>query len=267
MLYQADALLLLPQTAPGSAGLVLTDPPYNTTNASWDGDCPPVLWWPMVERMAANPVIVFSAQPFTSELVNLRRRHFRHEIIWHKTRAVGHLDAKKRPLRAHENVLVFGRRVVEYHPQKSPATGPARPRARFVGRRSTLYHGDSRATSYVDDGSRYPTDVFLAAKDADGAGHPCSKPVALLEWLILSYSDPGDLVVDPFMGSGSTGVACVRTGRRFMGIEREPEFFRLARERIARATEAGPLTRRLQEPRIFSENRRSKALRQGQGKA
>ena len=189
------------------------------------------LWVEYARLLKPNGAVVLTAtQPFAAALVMSRPRWFRHEWVWDRgPRTSGHLDAKRRPMRRHELVLVFGPRRVRYYPIKTP--GPEH-RSSSPGSRSEVYgRHDARRT--YESAERYPVDVLaIPAVDARRRIHPAQKPVALMEYLIRTYTNPGDTVLDNCFGSGTTGVACVRTGRRFVGIERDEAYFTAAAKRI-----------------------------------
>lgn len=225
---------MLPKLPTTSVDVVITDQPYGTTALAWDRPIQWAEWWEQINRIAkpTAPVVCFSQQPFTTDLINSNRRAFRYELIWAKTMPVGWLDAKKRPLRAHENILIFCREYrgqrnalkSVYNPQMTQGApyqrrpGHRRPSAHYG---SNVYDGGQRNT-----GTRYPRSV-LSFSNAHGgkSPHPTRKPLDLLQWLVLTYSNRGDLILDPFMGSGSTGEAAKLLDRRFIGIEREAAYF------------------------------------------
>ena len=227
----------------GSVDLVLTDPPYGTTACSWDAVIPFGPMWREVRRvLKPRGAAVFTAsQPFTSALVMSNPKGFHQSMTWAKNKASGHLNAKKRHLTGHEDILVFCDGSPTYNPQKwqsSPASRATRtkPTAVYGAQVSTTYEGGQT--------ERYPTTVLqFAVVNNDGSGegrfHPTQKPVALMEYLIRTYTNEGDTVLDFTMGSGTTGVACVNTGRKFIGIEKDAGFFAIAEARIAEALSGG----------------------------
>ena len=227
---------------PHSVDLILCDPPYGMTACAWDKALPSDALFSAFNRVKKPDaaILLFAAQPFATALINADRKAFRYEIIWVKNRFGNFLNAKKMPLRAHENILVFYDKLPVYHPQKHPAQALPRSAKRSAGARaggaqgSACYRDFSRPEyHYLDDGTRYPCDVvsFPCVTDTGPDRHPTQKPVALLSYLIKTYSDPGGLVLDACMGSGSTGVAAIQTGRRFIGFETDPHFFDVASRR------------------------------------
>jgi len=171
-------------------------------------------------------IVLFSQQPFTSTLVESNRKWFRYEWIWQKTYHSGHLNAKKMPLKAHENILVFYSALPTYNPQ----FGQGKPYCATYSTHSTNYGKQADSVTTISDGRRYPKDVIKFG--GERGLHPTQKPVSLIEYLIKTYSNEGETVLDNCMGSGSTGVACVNTGRDFIGIELDDNYFQIAEKRI-----------------------------------
>lgn len=230
-----DCLALMADLPDASIDAVIGDLPYGTTANKWDSIIPLDEMWAQFRRVCkpGAPIVLFSQQPFTTTLAASNIEQLKSEWIWRKPQGTGFLNAKRYPLKSHENILVFCDRLPPYNPQKSQGHKPY-----VVGKNkgSTNYRelDPERGGTVCVDGSRYPTTVleFGVTKSERGA-HPTQKPVALLEYLIRTYSNEGDLVLDPTMGSGSTGVAALNAGRRFVGIERDAGYFAVAEERIA----------------------------------
>lgn len=231
-LIQGDCIEEMRKLPDNSIDLVLTDPPYGTTQCKWDSVVPLAEMWKEIQRIAKPraAIILFSAQPFTSILVTSNLKLFKYEIIWEKGNATGFLNAKKMPLRAHENVMVFYDKLPLYEPQFTE--GHERKTAKRKTVNSECYGKALQLTEY-DSTKRYPRSVQFFSSDKQKANyHPTQKPVALMEWLISSYSAEGDIVLDFTMGSGTTGVAAKNLNRRFIGIELERKYFDVASERI-----------------------------------
>ena len=228
-LMQGDCLELMAGIPDGSVDMVLCDLPYGTTRNKWDAVIPFEPLWAHYKRIVKDngAIVLFSQQPFTSALIVSNMPMFRYEWIWRKSAASGFLNAKKMPLKAHENVCVFYKRLPTYNPQMTEG----KPYTATAGRASENYRKGIGGAVTVNTGFRYPFDVFLFKRDKDRL-HPTQKPVPLLEYLIKTYTNEGETVLDNCMGSGSTGVACVNTGRDFIGIELDPEYFKIAEERI-----------------------------------
>lgn len=230
-----------------SIDMILCDLPYGTTRCKWDSVIPFESLWGQYNRIIKDngAVLLFSAQPFTSELIMSNRKCFRYEIIWEKTQPTGFLNAKRMPLRNHENIVVFYRKLPTYNPIKHKAKNP-----KTIGRKKVNGTQAKQYNSYItgkyewtETGERMPTDVIKfsnwnGARFGDiskAVKHPTTKPVPLLEYLIKTYTNEGETVLDNCMGSGSTGVACVNTGRDFIGIELQDEYFQIAKDRIEKA--------------------------------
>lgn len=231
-LLHGCCLSLLPSLTDNSIDMVLADPPYGTTQCKWDSVIDLAAMWRELDRVCKpNAAIVMTAaQPFTSQLVCSNIGMFKYEIIWEKGNATGFLNAKKQPLRAHESVLVFYRQQPTYNPQMT--SGHARKTSKRKTVNSECY-GKALSLTEYDSTERYPRSVqFFSSDKQRGSYHATQKPVALMEWLIRSFSNPGDVVLDFCMGSGSTGVACINTGREFVGMEMDGEIFQVATSRI-----------------------------------
>jgi hypothetical protein len=213
--------------------LVLADLPYGTTQCKWDTPLPLPELWELYRHICTGPIVLFAQTPFDKVLGASNLRDLKYEWIWEKTAATGHLNAKRAPMKAHENILVFRHHQMKYNPIKTH--GHVRKTARRAHYKTQIYSPQLKVTEY-DSTERYPRSVLKFASDKQLASHHSTqKPVALLDYLIRTYTDPGDVVLDNVMGSGSTGVAAVTAGRGFIGIEKDPEFFAVARQRIRRA--------------------------------
>lgn len=238
MIVRGDCINKMANIETGTVDMVLTDLPYGTTACAWDTVIPFDPMWSEVRRvLKTNGAAVFTAsQPFTSALVMSNPRDFRYSLVWEKTTATGHLNASKMPMRAHEDIVVFYRKPPTYNPQMTH--GHARKVARNVNRATKLSdcYGDQSGITSYDSTSRYPRSVIATSTDKQvSALHPTQKPVALMEYLIRTYTDEGETVLDFTMGSGTTGIACANTVRNFIGIERDEAYFRMAEARIADA--------------------------------
>jgi site-specific DNA-methyltransferase (adenine-specific) len=240
-----DCLKLMHDLPDKSVDLILCDLPYGTTAIEWDKPLPFSPLWEQYERIIKDngAIVLFSAQPFTTDLIASNRKLFRYEIIWEKTQPQGFLNANKAPLRNHENIVVFYRNIPTYHPIKSKVQRKDMGRVRQGNAMRSKQYREMDRTTWVETGERYPTDVIkfsnwngaLFGKNKNATKHPTQKPVDLCEYLILTYTNPGDTVLDNCMGSGTTGVACVKSGRNFIGMEISPEYFALAGSRIKTA--------------------------------
>lgn len=239
-LLQGDCLKVMNLIPDGSVDMVLCDLPYGTTQNKWD--CPidlDKLWKHYNRIIKKNGCIALFAQcPFDKVLGFGNLKMLRYEWIIEKTKATGHLNAKKAPLKAHENVLIFYKRKPVYHPQMTEGHTPVHSYTKHTTDGS-CYGQTKTGISGGGSTKRYPRDVITFKWDTQkSALHPTQKPVALLEYLIKTYTNKGDTVLDNCMGSGSTGVACVNTDRNFIGIELDEKYFKIAKERIVKAKES-----------------------------
>ena len=231
-LLQGDCLSVMRGIADTSIDLILADLPYGTTECAWDSIIPIDPLWEQYLRIAKpNAAIVLcAAQPFTSMLVASRPDLFRYEWIWEKGNATGFLNAKKQPLRAHESAVVFYRKQPTYNPQMTHGHERKTTKRKTVN--SECYGKALELTKY-DSTSRYPRSVQFFSSDKQKASyHPTQKPVEWMEFLVRTYTNPGMIVLDNTCGSGTSGVAAVRCGCDYIGIEQEPEYIEIARARI-----------------------------------
>lgn len=245
-LHHGDCLELMPsKISAGSVNLVLCDPPYGRTLVHWDKPLPFPPLWEQYKRLLApgGCVILFGSQPFTSAVVMSNVKWFRHELIWDKNKCGSPGMAKKRPMKTHENILVFspGRHV--YNPIMEPGEPYHRKTDKpggYVGRVNTHSYGLKPRNEFHNDGWRYPKSIRHVSRDfsAQQQVTATQKPVPLARWLIETYSNPGDLVLDNCFGSGFAGIACAQTGRPFIGIEKDPADFAIGSSRIKAAFEA-----------------------------
>jgi len=234
-LHLGDCLQIMPSIDDQSVDLILTDLPYGTTQCAWDVIIPLDQMWEQYSRIIKpnGAILLTSMQPFTSILVASNLRMFRYEWIWEKGNATGFLNAKKQPLRAHESVLVFYKKQPTYNPQMIHGQPRRTTKRKTVG--SECYGKSINLTEY-DSTSRYPRSVQPFSSDKQTANyHPTQKPVALMEYLISTYTNQGDVVLDSCMGSGTTGVAAVNLDRRFIGIEQDEQYFDVSVNRIGAA--------------------------------
>lgn len=233
-LYLGDCLEIMPLLPPASVDLILCDLPYGTTQNKWDSVIPLEQLWPLYWRVAKpTAAVVLTAQtPFDKVLGVSQLAALRYEWIWEKTAATGFMNAQKMPLKAHENVLVFYRELPTYNPQKTP--GHVIKRVNVNTSPHSPNYGKLNVRLPYESTERYPRSVLKMAKDNRLAEntHPTQKPVALMEYFIQTYTSEGDTVLDNCMGSGTTGVAAYKLNRRFIGIEKDPDYFNIARNRM-----------------------------------
>ena len=234
-LMQGDCLERMKEIPDGSVDMVLTDPPYGTTACKWDSIIPLEPMWEQLKRIIKpnGAIVMTAAQPFTSALVMSNPDMFKYDWVWCRAHKSGHLNAKKRPMVAHESVLVFYSAQPSYcpvrtqgNPRKGKTASPSAAEAYRELENQHLY----RRPDYVSK------DSVISGYPVEGRGsHPTQKPVALMEYLIKTYTNEGETVLDFTMGSGSTGVACVNTNRKFIGIELDQGYFDIAKQRINEA--------------------------------
>jgi DNA modification methylase len=236
-LLLGDCLERMKEIPDGSVDMILTDPPYGTTACKWDSIIPLEPMWEQLKRIIKpNGAIVMTAsQPFTSVLTCSSLPMFKYSLIWEKTTATGHLNAKKMFMRAHEDILVFYKKPPTYNAQMTH--GHKRKTANNVDRgklQSDVYGSEKGITSYSST-SRYPRSVIKTSTDKQRSKlHPTQTPVALMEYLIKTYTNEGETVLDFACGSGSTGVAAKNLNRDFIGIELDEGYFNIAKERIGK---------------------------------
>lgn len=247
-----DCLQLMQDIPDGSVDMVLCDLPYGTTACKWDTVIPFEPLWAEYKRIIKKngAIVLFGSQPFTSALVMSNPKWFKYQWVWEKSKASNFVHANYQPLKAHEDVVVFSgagsaqgsNPAMQYYPQKSVG----KPYNKGIGHADNLHlsGGLSKKTSQElknESGLRHPRSViYFHTSESEGkAGlHPTQKPVALCEYLIKTYTNEGEWVLDNCMGSGTTGVACINTGRSFIGFEKDTDYFNIAHGRISAALSA-----------------------------
>ena len=235
-LRQGDCLEVMKDISGGSVDTILCDLPYGqTARNKWDAVIPFKSLWEQYERIIKDngAIILFANGMFTADLMHSNPKMWRYNLIWQKTQPTGFYNAKKMPLRAHEDICVFYKKPPTYNPQKT--TGNVRKVSKAehkVNCKQSTDYGIGGLTTY-DSTERFPKSVWTFSKDTQNSAlHPTQKPEKLLEALIKTYTDPGDIVLDNCMGSGSTGVACKNLNRNFIGVELDEKYFEIAKERI-----------------------------------
>jgi DNA modification methylase len=230
---QAGDCLELMKALPGaSVDMVMCDLPYGTTRNKWDSVIDLTALWAEYKRVCRGAIVLTAQAPFDKVLGVSNIGMLRYEWIWRKEAGTGFLNAKKAPLKDHENVLVFYDKLRTYNPQMRSGFRPYKCKK---GGDTTNYRpGLSDNIVTESSGERYPVTVLEFPRDKTKL-HPTQKPLALMEYMVRTYTNPGDVVLDNCMGSGTTGVACVNAGRRFIGMEMDPGYFAIARDRIAAA--------------------------------
>lgn len=251
LLYHGDCFDVLGELPPDCVDLVLADPPYGVTQCKWDSVLDLERLWPELWRVTREraAVVMTAGQPFTSTLVQSQPKQFRHEWIWAKNRGSNIGGLRYGPMREHESVLVFGQRAVVYNPIKEPRRGRGDS---CIGRAQNRrrVHSEVMKLRRLDkdpplERLRHPSTVQRFVCEV--GLHPTQKPVTLMEYMIKTYTQPGAVVLDFCMGSGTTGVACINTGRTFIGVELDPEHFETAHRRIVEHW-AKPPSKRVKPP-------------------
>ena len=236
-LYNGDCLVEMNKIEDKSVDLILCDLPYGSTQCSWDSIIPFDKLWEQYNRVLKDTgiVVLFSSGLFTIDLINSNRKDFKYKLIWKKNVPTGMSSAKYRPMKYYEEICVFYKKKGTYNPQMKPREGVGKACYNY-----DHYCGDSNHVSYEKVKKRYdpdwvqPSDIleFNVVPNRNGKVHPTQKPIELLEWLIKTYSNENDLVLDNTMGSGSTGVACINLSRNFIGIEMDETYFKISEQRI-----------------------------------
>ena len=234
--YLSDGIAGLRSLPPGSVDMLLTDPPYGTTRNHWDIPLPLPEFWEAAKQ-AVKPdgaILLFAQCPYDKILGASNLSMLRYEWVWYKTKATGFLNARRMPLKKSENILVFYQKLPKYKPQfewREPYL-----RTYTTSGSSPNYGRFTRSGTESSDGRRFPSNV-IQFTTLNRTIHPTQKPVELCEYLIKTYTDAGELVVDICAGSGTTAVACLNTGRRFVCFENAPQYYALAAERVRKAQE------------------------------
>ena len=233
-LYNGDCFKVLPKIPDKSVSMILADLPYGLTQNGWDSPLDLSVLWPEYERIIKDNgcIALWAQSPYDKILACSNLKMYRYEWIIEKTKATGHLNAKKMPMKAHENVLIFYKKLPTYNPQCTTGHAPVH---RYTKHTTDGSNYGKTKTGISGGGSttRYPRDVLRFSWDTQTSNlHPTQKPIAACEYFIKTYTNPGDVVLDNAMGSGSVGVAAQRLGRSFIGIEIDKEMFESARLRM-----------------------------------
>jgi len=237
-LIKGECLEQMKKIPDGSIDAIITDPPYGTTACKWDSVIPFELMWEQLNRIIKpnGAIVLFCSQPFTSALIMSNPKNFKYEWIWRKNRGSNFASLKYQPFKEHESVLVFSNKTHNYYPIKEARSESGKARAKYkinasnTGKRDVLSGMKATDLGYIDKNLRNPSSVQKF--NTEVGKHPTQKPVALMEYLIKTYTNEGETVLDFTMGSGSTGVACVNTNRNFIGIEMDNKYFDIATNRI-----------------------------------
>jgi site-specific DNA-methyltransferase (adenine-specific) len=239
MILHDDCFNVLASMPDGSVDMILTDPPYGTTDLEWDTAPNLARMFAEFNRVAKpnGAIVVMAQQPFATDCIVANRERFRYELIWEKTKALGFLSANKKPLRAHENVLVFYKLLPTYNPQKTKVTNDRVGSFKIQkSKREYIQHYNQYKNSvYTHDGTRYPRSVVKFSNRIEATQHPTQKPLALFEYLIKTYTNEGETVLDCFAGSGTSAVAAINTGRGYIVIEKEEKYIDVIKSRVEAA--------------------------------
>jgi len=241
-IYHGDCIVLMDNVDNKSINMILCDLPYGNTECKWDNIINLKLLWNQYKRIIKDTgiIVLTCTEPFTSFLLEDGKDIFKYDWIWMKSNCTGFLNAKVRPMRKHENILIFSKSPITstsnktiYNPQNLVSTKKIKKNfnTESMGERKSRENG----STYIQTTTNYPTTILEFAYDKDKF-HPTQKPVALFEYLIKTYTNEGDLVLDNCIGSGTTAVACKRTNRNFIGIEKEQKYVDIAIKRLSQKT-------------------------------
>lgn len=256
-LMHGDCLELIGSIPDKSVDMILCDLPYGVLNksnksAQWDSVIPFDRLWEQYERVIKDngAIVLFAQGMFTARLMTSNPKLWRYNLVWDKCRATGFLNANRMPLRYHEDLCVFYKSLPTYNPQMEDLNGrePNHPQGHGAHNEKNSCYGNVKRINPTYTDKKHPRSIIKikAVHCNEGQAHPTQKPVALLEYLIKTYTNEGEVILDNTMGSGSTGVACVNTDRSFIGIELEQEYFDIAKSRIEEAERM-----KILEPKLF----------------
>jgi len=233
-LFMGDCLEIMPQIPDKSIDMILCDLPYGTTACKWDTIIPFEPLWEQYKRIIKDngAIVLTASQPFTSALVMSNIKMFKCSWVWNKTKATNYVKARQMPMKYHEDILVFGKNKIAYNPQMDIGK-PYVKRAVSVAKEGTIFI-DTRKVGEINinKGTRFPSSIIKISNDNHNSLHPTQKPVALFEYLIKTYTNEGDLILDNCAGSGTTGVACKNLKRKFCLIEKEEKYCEIIKERL-----------------------------------
>ena len=235
-LILGDCLEAMDEIPTGSVNMICTDLPYGTTSIQWDTPIQLDKLWEGYKRLLSPKgcVVLFGSQPFTAKLVISNLEWFKYELVWNKNKCGSPGLAKYRPMKTHENILVFAPGKTVYNPQMEVGEAYQRAAPKKI-RCNNHGYGFTNSTGVKNEGTRYPKSILNIGRDfsAQQQVHPTQKPVPLLSWLVKTYSNEGDTVLDSCMGSGTTGIACMNLGREFIGVEKDETIFAVATQRLS----------------------------------
>ena len=232
-IYNEDCFDVFPHIESSGVNLVLVDVPYGTTRCKWDVLIPFDPMWNHIKRVVKpnGAIVMTSSQPFTSLLICSNLKMYRYNWVWDKIKGTGHLNAQKIPMKCHEDVCVFYKKPPTFNPQKT--SGHVRKTSHRRAHLQSDVYGKTTKDTFYDSTERFPRTIQRISCDTQrSALHSTQKPVALMEYMIKTYSNKGDTVLDFAMGSGTTGIACKNLDRKFVGIEKDIDIFEIAHNRI-----------------------------------
>ena len=239
---KGDCLELMQKLPDKSIDMICADLPYAKTHNHWDTIIPFTNLWAEYKRVIKDhgAIVLFGQTDFSAQLIMSNPKMFRYTLIWDKVRTTGFLNAKRMPLRRHEDILVFYKKLPTYNPQMVEGGEPSHSRGKKYSNKGKIQDDGKIYGAYQHDydsdatktNMKYPTSILQFSNKVQGNVHPTQKPVELLEYLIKTYSNPGDVILDNTMGSGSTGVAALNLGRKFIGIELDDKYFDIAKSRL-----------------------------------
>ena len=237
-LHRGDCLQIMPTLPDGCVDMILADLPYGTTACSWDSVIPFEPLWKQYKRLIKprGAIVLFGSQPFTSALVMSNPKWFKYCWVWEKTIATNFMMQKFQPAKKHEDIAVFYDMQPTYNPQMQDGKSYTDKRACSNKKIGFADTNTSKRIPIFNGGERFPSTVQIFSNGNNETIHPTQKPINLLAYLIRTYTNEGETVLDNTMGSGSTGVAAIQEGRRFIGIEQDENYFAIAEERIRKAT-------------------------------
>ena len=222
-----DCLEVMKSIPDKSIDAIICDLPYGTTQNKWDSVIPLDLLWHQYKRICKGAIVLTAQTPFDKVLGTSNISMLKYEWIWEKSKATGHLNAKKMPMKSHENVIIFYENLPTYNPQG--LIKKEIPTIRKGGNNGTNYGLSNKDA--IQEYENYPKSILKIASEGKTI-HPTQKPVELMEYFVKTYTNQGDTVLDNCMGSGTTGVACKNLGRKFIGIEQDDNYFEIAKNRI-----------------------------------
>ena len=233
-LIKGDCLEVMKTIPSRSIDAIITDPPYGTTACKWDSVIDFYLMWEQLNRIIKpnGAIVLFGSEPFSSALRMSNIKNYKYDWIWQKNKTTGFLNAKKQPMNDNENIIVFYKKQCLYNPQKTKAEKLYK--RGNINRGNTEVYGNQKEYTDKETGMRYPKRIqYFNNNNNEKRLHPTQKPVALMEYLIKTYTNENETVLDFTMGSGTTGLACRNINRHFIGIEKDENYFNIATERLA----------------------------------